>query len=103
MTGASCCGACMEIRGERTWCDACTAPEVWPENVPAVELFLSALPAYDAARPGRLVDGFQRAEVLALMELRGVPVTDRAELWEQVEELEAEFRQIRATRANRER
>lgn len=84
----------MEIRGSRTWCGHCTAPELWRENLPAVELFLEALPSYEAA--GRLQEGFRRAEILALMDLRGVPHPERAALWEQVAELEAELRAIRA-------
>lgn len=92
----------MDIRGQRTWCADCTAPEVWPENVPLIELFLEALPAYHGGQGffgSSALEGFDRAGVLALMELRGVPTDERPESWRALADLEAEYRTIRAARA----
>ena len=92
----------MDIRGERTWCDDCTAPVVLHENVPLIELFLEALPAYHGGQGffgSSAMEGFDRAGVLALMELRGVPSDERPEAWRALSELEAEYRTIRAERA----
>lgn len=91
----------MEIRGERRWCDRCTAPAVLPENVLPIRIFLDALPAY---REGGgffgavIVPGFARHELLALMEMHGVSPQDRPEVLLAVLELEEEFRRIRAER-----
>ena len=87
----------MRIRGEATWCDACQAPELWHCNVPIVELYLEALPTWRSGGLDRISEGFDRAELLALMTLRGV--ADPAEAWAALAELEAETRAIRAAQA----
>lgn len=84
----------MQIRKAETWCGRCTAPEVLPENVEPVLLFLRALPAWRTKGMDRICEGFDRGEVLALMELQGV--ADRAATWEALIDLEAELARIRA-------
>lgn len=94
----------MDIRGQRTWCDKCTAPVVLPENVPLIELFIEALPAYHGGQGlfgSSVTEGFDRASVLALMELRGVLSEEHPEAWRALSEMEAEYRTIRAERAER--
>jgi len=96
----------MEIRGSQTWCDDCTAPEVWPENLQAIELFLSALPAYQigGGLGGAAValEGFDRTAVQALFRLTGQPEHQWPALWEALAEMEGEYRAIRAHRAKQE-
>lgn len=92
----------MRIRGEPVWCERCTAPEVHPENVPVVHLFLDALPSYRLAGgmgATTAMEGFDRAEIVALMDLRGIAPSDRPATWDALRELEAELRAIRAARA----
>jgi len=91
----------MDIRGQRTWCDACTAPLVLHENVPVIEFFLEALPAYVGGQGlfgSSAMEGFDRAGVWALMDLRAVDPEARADLWSAIVELESEYRNIRAER-----
>jgi hypothetical protein len=86
----------MEIRGEQTWCAKCQAPEVWHDNVPLIDLYLDALPAWRMTGMEHAVEGLDRGEVLALMDLRGIAPADRAETWGALAELETETRRIRA-------
>jgi hypothetical protein len=88
----------MEIRGERTWCAKCQAPEVWHRNVPTVELFLEALPAWRSTGLDRIAEGFDRAEIAALMDLRGIPPAERPDTWAALAEMEGETRLIRAAK-----
>lgn len=89
----------MRIRGSQTWCATCTAPEVWQAQVPWCALYLEALPAWQTGGLGdRLVEGFSRAEVLALLRLRGWRGARLAEAWEVLAEFEQETRAIRAAR-----
>ncbi|WP_295400429.1 hypothetical protein [uncultured Thiocystis sp.] len=91
----------MDIRGQRTWCADCTAPEVLHENVPLITLFLDALPAWQGGQGlmgATLMEGFDRAQLLALMDLRGIAPADRAETWGALRDLEAEYRVIRAAK-----
>jgi len=88
----------MKIRGERWWCPTCTAPEVWHSNVPTVELYLDALPAWrTGGMGGQLLEGFDRTEIAALMEMRAVQ--DRPGTWAALAGMEAETRRIRAAHA----
>lgn len=94
----------MDIRGRRTWCADCTAPEVLAENVPLIELFLQALPAWQGGQGlmgATLMEGFDRTQVLALMDLRSIPASDRPETWSALVDLEAEYRRIRAERGQK--
>jgi hypothetical protein len=86
----------MEIRKEKAWCPTCTAPEVWPVNVPLVELYLQALPTWRTPEAGRLQEGFDRSELRDLMTLRGIPAAEQTETWTLLAALEAQTREIRA-------
>jgi hypothetical protein len=91
----------MDIRDERTWCDDCTAPEVWQECEPTAQLFLQALPAYrhGAGTLGSVgAPGFDPAGVLALMDLRGVRADERAEQWDLLTRMGAEYARILAAK-----
>lgn len=90
----------MKVRGERTWCERCQAPEVFHDNLPILDLFLDALPAYQVAgmAGGGLMDGFDRGALPGLMDLHGIGQADRPATWEALRELEAEFRSIRAAK-----
>lgn len=88
----------MDIRGTKTWCPDCTAPEVWHENLPAIERFLAALPAYRSG-DGVLIEGFDRGQVEALFALSGVPQEELPEAWDQLADMEAELRSIRRAKA----
>lgn len=94
MEGRLCCATCMDIRGERTWCDQCKAPGVHMDNVPLVELFLEALPAWRTTGMDRILEGFDRAEILAMMHMRGV--SDTADAWSAIALMEGELARIRA-------
>jgi len=88
----------MRIRNQRIWCPTCTAPELWHSNLPLVELYLEALPAWrTAGMGGQLMEGFDRAEIAALMDLRAIE--DRPGAWAALAEMEAETRRIRAAQA----
>ena len=87
----------MDIRGQRTWCDDCTAPRVWPDNVRIVELFLQALPAWRGGQGmfgAVALEGFDRSEVAALMDMHGMD--DKPTAWAALYDMESEYRQIRA-------
>ena len=92
----------MDIRGERIWCQTCTAPEVRRENVPVIDFFLQALPAWRGGQ-GMMgsvaVEGFDRSEILAMMDLRCVPTEERAETWAAIADMESEYRRIRAAKS----
>ena len=92
----------MDIRGQRTWCDDCTAVVVLPDNVPIIELFLEALPAWiggSGLLGSVLMEGFDRAQILALLELRGITAKDRPDTWAALADLESDYRTIRAAQA----
>lgn len=89
----------MTIRGERTWCERCQAPEVFPENLPLLDLFMDLLPAYQI--PGgmgaaTLQEGFDRAAVPGMMDLHAIPTAERPDTWTALRDLEAELRRIRS-------
>ena len=69
--------------------------ELYPENLDAVLLFLEALPAWRTTGMDRIAEGFDRAEVLALMELRAT--IDRQAAWVALRDLEGELAAIRAS------
>ena len=88
----------MEIRGQRTWCERCQAPRLGPDEQPAAELFMAAMPEYrinGGMGATHAQEGFSRPGVLALMQLRGIPDSERAALWSDLETLEDEYRRIR--------
>ncbi|AFL75408.1 hypothetical protein [Thiocystis violascens] len=90
----------MDIRGQRTWCADCTAPEVLHENLPLIRLFLDALPAWQGGQGlmgATVMEGFDRTQVLALMDLSGIAPADRPDTWDALRDLEAEYRTIRAS------
>ena len=93
----------MSIRGERTWCGKCQAPEVFPENLPILALFLDLLPAYQIAGgmgAATLQEGFDRAAVPGLMDLHGIPAPERTETWAALREMECELRRVRASKTH---
>jgi hypothetical protein len=91
----------MNVRNERTWCERCQAPEVHPDNVPLIDLFLDALPVYQlpGMAGGGLMEGFDRGAMPGLMDLHAIPADQRPAAWEAMREMEAEFRSIRAAKA----
>ena len=89
----------MTIRGARTWCDKCQAPEVFPENLPLLGLFIDLLPAYQV--PGgmgaaTLQEGFDRAAVASMMDLHAIPPEERTATWAAVRDMESHLRIVRA-------
>lgn len=91
----------MDIRKERWWCDDCTAPEVYQDCEQIADLFLQALPAYrhgSGALGSVGAPGFDPAGVLALMDLRGVLADERAEQWDLLTRMGAEYARILATK-----
>ena len=92
----------MDIRGQRTWCQDCTAPVVMEENVAVITLFLDALPAWQGGQGlmgATLMEGFDRAQLLALFDLNGIQPADRPDTWDALRDLEAEYRTIRASQS----
>jgi hypothetical protein len=90
----------MDIRGQRTWCEDCTAPVVLEENVPLITLFLDALPAWQGGQGlmgATAMEGFDRAQLLALFDLSGILPADRPDAWTALRDLESEYRTIRAS------
>lgn len=85
---ATACEKCMQIRKERTWCPTCTAPVVEEENLPVLDMFIDALPAFRTE--GHLQAGFDRREVSELMDLHGVE--DKAGMWTALRSMESEMR-----------
>jgi hypothetical protein len=69
--------------------------ELYPENLDAVLLFLEALPAWRTTGMDRIAEGFDRSEVVALMDLRGTQ--DRQAGWVALRDLEGELAVIRAS------
>lgn len=63
----------MEARGERAWCGQCQAPELWPENLPAVELYLAAETQWRHAGMNGVPTGLDYAGVRALLDLWPLP------------------------------
>lgn len=95
----------MRIRGERTWCERCQAPELMAENVPLVQLFLDLLPAYRLAGgwgESTLQEGFDRTALVPLMDLHRIAPDARADAWEALRDLEAELRHVRSAARERE-
>ena len=90
------CAACQRIRSSDDWCGKCTAVDLYPENLDAVLLFLEALPTWRTTGMDRIAEGFDRAEVVALMELRGT--ADRSAAWVALRDLEGELASIRASK-----
>ena len=84
----------MTTRGASTWCPDCTAPELGPREADLARFFLDALPAYVSGQGG--TGGFDRAQVLALMDLRAVPPAERADTWDILTAMEGELRAVLA-------
>lgn len=85
--GLSTCRVCMEGRGEHTWCGACEAVELWPENVASVDLFLAVETQWHRAGMDGTPTGLDYAGVRAAMLLRGDP----PHRFDDVQILEREF------------
>lgn len=90
----------MDIRGERTWCADCGAPRVPVDQVPMINLFLSSIPSYriGSEMAPRIMEGFNRAEVAALISMSDLPCDDH-EAMTAVLEMESQYRAIRAQKA----
>ena len=61
----------MDARGKQTWCGACEAVELWPENVASVDLFLAVETQWRVGMGG--ATGLDYAGVRAAMLLRNEP------------------------------
>lgn len=90
----------MDIRGERIWCADCTAPTVPRDQLPYIELFLAALPAWrvNSELSPALMEGFDRAQVSAQIDLTPLPCS-REQAWEALLHMERVFRVIRSEQA----
>ena len=76
----------MEGRGENTWCGACEAVELWPENVASVDLFLAIETQWHRGMDGAHTR-LDYAGLAAAMRLRGDP----PRLFDDVQLMEREF------------
>ncbi len=85
--GIKTCCVCMEAREERTWCNQCQAPELWPENTAAADLFLAVETQWHRAGMEGLPVGLNYAGVEAAMRLRGDP----PHLFDDIQALEREY------------
>jgi hypothetical protein len=90
----------MDIRGERRWCDDCTAPLVPLDHVPLIQLFLDALPCWrvGGGMVPVLMEGFDRAELAALIAHRELSESP-AEAMSALLDMEREYREIRSKKA----
>jgi hypothetical protein len=93
----------MEARGERTWCGQCQAPELWPENIPAVELYLAAETQWRHAGMNGVPTGLDYAGVRAVMDLQAIPRADRPGLFADLQTLEQAHLQVSHQRLAQER
>jgi len=78
----------MEVRGERTWCGPCSAVELWPENLPAVHLYLACDTQWRYAGLSGAPTGLDYAGVQAVMDLQAIPAEQRADLFTDLQVLE---------------
>ena len=93
----------MESRGERTWCGQCGAVELWPENVPAVLLYLSCDTQWRYAGMNGVPTGLDYAGVRAVMDLQAIPSDAHPALFQDLQALEREHLAVSAERAAKER
>ena len=93
----------MESRGERTWCGQCGAVELWPENVPAVLLYLACDTQWRYAGMSGVPTGLDYAGVRAVMDLQAVPSDAHPALFQDLQALEREHLAVSAERAAKER
>jgi len=93
----------MESRGERTWCGQCGAVELWPENVPAVLLYLSCDTQWRYAGMNGVPTGLDYAGVRAVMDLQAIPRADRPGLFADLQTLEQAQLQVSHQRLAQER
>ncbi len=63
----------MEARDAHTWCGACQAVELWPENVASADLYLAVETQWHRAGMDGTPTGMDYAGVAAAMALRGDP------------------------------
>lgn len=80
----------MEARGEPTWCSDCRAVELWPENLPAVDLYLAVQTQWRYAGMDGQPTGYDYAGIRAAMALRGDP----PELFADLQVLESAYLDI---------
>ena len=92
--GLSTCRVCMDGRGEHTWCGACEAVELWPENVASVDLYLAVETQWQRAGMDGTPTGLDYAGVAAAMQLRGDP----PRRFDDIQVLEREFLAIMSQR-----
>ena len=93
----------MESRGERTWCGQCGAVELWPENVPAVLLYLACDTQWRYAGMNGVPVGLDYAGVRAVMDLQAVPQEERPGLFADLQTLEQAQLQVSHQRLAQER
>ena len=93
--GLKTCCVCQEARQEQTWCLDCQAVELWPENLPAVGLYLDCETQWQlAGMDGRPV-GLNYPGVQFVMAARGDPL----DLFPDIQRLEREYLSLVAERA----
>jgi len=78
----------MDARNERTWCGQCNAVELWPENLPAVLLYLDCDTQWRYAGLSGAPTGLDYAGVRAAMDLQAIPADQRAALFADLQILE---------------
>ena len=93
----------MDARNERTWCGQCNAVELWPENLPAVLLYLDCDTQWRYAGLSGAPTGLDYAGVRAVMDLQAVPSDAHPALFQDLQALEREHLAVSAERAAKER
>lgn len=78
----------MEARDERTWCGQCTAVELWPENVPAVLIYLACDTQWRYAGMNGVPTGLDYDGVRAVMDIQAIPRAERPALFADIQTLE---------------
>jgi hypothetical protein len=65
--------------------------------MPVVNLFFEALPCWRTGAMGEcLQEGFDRAQVQALFDLRAIRRQERAEMWDYLSHMESVYRELRS-------
>jgi hypothetical protein len=93
----------MDARGERSWCGQCGAVELWPENVPAVLLYLACDTQWRHAGMTGVPTGLNYDGVRAVMDMQAIPPADRPALFVDLQTLERAQLQVVHQRLAQER
>ncbi|MGE0451847.1 MAG: DUF1799 domain-containing protein [Vicinamibacterales bacterium] len=87
--GPAYCRACRKTRGEDSQCEPCEKPEIWPEHQHALQVFVACQTQWRTGGLGGVI-GLDYCAVAQVMRWQGVPVRRRADVWQDVQVLEAE-------------